>query len=132
LPSAAGNTGKTYWVRFAPNNPAATTSASWAYSMRVNSVSSQTIDGTATSYTYSGTVAAANPAAVNGPVRIVGFYSNGTNWMTATTVVWNGATVNTVALARFATGFSTGKSELLPIPQPARDANVNLPQNPGY
>ena len=34
--------------------------------------------------------------------------------------------------ARFATGFSTGKGELLPIPQPARDANFNLTQNPGY
>lgn len=35
-------------------------------------------------------------------------------------------------LGRFATGFTTGKSELLPIPQPARDANPNLSQNPGY
>ena len=35
-------------------------------------------------------------------------------------------------LGRFATNFVTGKSELLPIPQPARDANFNLTQNPGY
>lgn len=35
-------------------------------------------------------------------------------------------------LGRFATGFTPGKSELLPIPQPARDANFNLSQNPGY
>jgi hypothetical protein len=35
-------------------------------------------------------------------------------------------------LGRFATGFVSGKSELLPIPQPARDANFNLSQNPGY
>jgi hypothetical protein len=35
-------------------------------------------------------------------------------------------------LGRFATGFVTGKSELMPLPQPARDANVNLVQNPGY
>jgi hypothetical protein len=49
-----------------------------------------------------------------------------------TRVTWLGATVNTTALARFATGFVTGKSELLPIPQPARDANRNLTQNPGY
>ncbi len=35
-------------------------------------------------------------------------------------------------LGRFATGFTTGKSELLPLPQPARDANFNLVQNPGY
>lgn len=35
-------------------------------------------------------------------------------------------------LGRYATGFTTGKGELLPIPQPARDANFNLSQNPGY
>ena len=35
-------------------------------------------------------------------------------------------------LGRYATGFVTGKGELLPIPQPARDANVNLTQNPNY
>lgn len=49
-----------------------------------------------------------------------------------TRVVWMGTTVNTVALARYATGFTTGKSELLPFPQPALDANFNLKQNPGY
>jgi starch-binding outer membrane protein, SusD/RagB family len=49
-----------------------------------------------------------------------------------TRVVWTGTTINTVALARFATGFTTGKSELLPFPQPALDANFNLKQNPGY
>ncbi|MBR2647536.1 MAG: RagB/SusD family nutrient uptake outer membrane protein [Sediminibacterium sp.] len=49
-----------------------------------------------------------------------------------TRVVWIGTTINTVALARYATGFTTGKSELLPIPQPALDANFNLKQNPGY
>ena len=38
----------------------------------------------------------------------------------------------TSPLSRFATGFTTGKSELLPIPQPALDANSNLKQNPGY
>lgn len=38
----------------------------------------------------------------------------------------------TSPLGRFATGFTTGKSELLPIPQPARDANFNLSQNPNY
>ncbi|MCB0708048.1 MAG: hypothetical protein KDC15_01430, partial [Chitinophagaceae bacterium] len=35
-------------------------------------------------------------------------------------------------LGRYATGFTTGKSELMPIPQPARDANFNLSQNPNY
>ncbi|MBL0182657.1 MAG: RagB/SusD family nutrient uptake outer membrane protein [Chitinophagaceae bacterium] len=38
----------------------------------------------------------------------------------------------TSPLGRFATGFTTGKSELMPLPQPARDANFNLAQNPGY
>lgn len=49
-----------------------------------------------------------------------------------TRVVWLSAAINTTALSRFATGFVTGKSELLPLPQPARDANLNLSQNPGY
>lgn len=49
-----------------------------------------------------------------------------------TKIVWLSAAINTTALSRYATGFVTGKSELLPIPQPARDANRNLTQNPGY
>lgn len=49
-----------------------------------------------------------------------------------TKVAWLSAAINTTSLSRFATGFVTGKSELLPIPQPARDANRNLTQNPGY
>jgi starch-binding outer membrane protein, SusD/RagB family len=49
-----------------------------------------------------------------------------------TRVNWVRAEINTVALSRYATGFTTGKSELLPIPQGARDANFNLTQNPGY
>ncbi|MEN9684734.1 MAG: hypothetical protein RLZZ28_520 [Bacteroidota bacterium] len=49
-----------------------------------------------------------------------------------TKITWMGAAINTTALARYATGFTTGKSELLPLPQPARDANSNLTQNPGY
>ena len=49
-----------------------------------------------------------------------------------TKVVWVSTAINTTALSRFATGFVTGKSELLPIPQPAIDANFNLKQNPGY
>ncbi len=47
-------------------------------------------------------------------------------------VTWLSAAINTTALSRYATGFTTGKSELLPIPQPARDANPNFTQNPGY
>ena len=50
------------------------------------------------------------------------------NWLTTAI---NAAGTNS-PVGRFATGFTTGKGELLPIPQPARDANVNLTQNPGY
>ncbi|MBN8837630.1 MAG: RagB/SusD family nutrient uptake outer membrane protein [Sphingobacteriia bacterium] len=42
------------------------------------------------------------------------------------------ATGTSSPLGRFATGFTSNKSELLPIPQPARDANPNLTQNPNY
>lgn len=47
-------------------------------------------------------------------------------------LVWLAAGINTTALARFATGFTPGRSELFPIPQSVRDANFNLTQNPGY
>lgn len=50
------------------------------------------------------------------------------NWLTNAI---NAAGTNS-PVGRFATGFTTGKGELLPIPQPARDANRNLSQNPGY
>lgn len=54
-----------------------------------------------------------------------------------TKITWMGVagTANAIyatALSRFATGYTANKSELLPIPQPARDANMNLTQNPGY
>jgi hypothetical protein len=49
-----------------------------------------------------------------------------------TRVNWVRAEVNTTANARFATGYTPGKSELLPIPQPILDANKSLIQNPGY
>lgn len=42
------------------------------------------------------------------------------------------STIASVVTARFATGYTRGKSELLPIPQPARDANFNMTQNYGY
>jgi hypothetical protein len=54
----------------------------------------------------------------------------------STKVTWLSSAIATAGtsspLGRFATGFTTGKSELMPLPQPARDANVNLTQNPGY
>jgi hypothetical protein len=53
-----------------------------------------------------------------------------------TSVVWLSSTIAAAgtnsSVGRYATGFTTGKGELLPIPQPARDANLNLTQNPGY
>ncbi len=49
-----------------------------------------------------------------------------------TRVVWFSSAINSTAASRYATGFVTGKSELLPIPQPTRDANANFTQNPGY
>lgn len=136
LPDAVANSGKTYWLRFTPNNPAATTTADWTFNMQVLGISGQTIDGVSATYTYSGTVAQATPAVVNGPAKTVGFYSNGTRWITATSVTWLSTAIATAGttspLGRFATGFITGKGELMPIPQPARDANFNFTQNPGY
>ncbi|HEV7783106.1 MAG TPA: RagB/SusD family nutrient uptake outer membrane protein [Chitinophagaceae bacterium] len=53
-----------------------------------------------------------------------------------TKIVWLSTAIATAGttspLGRFATGFVTGKGELLPIPQDARDANINLAQNPNY
>ena len=49
-----------------------------------------------------------------------------------TRVNWINATAINNITARYATGYTPGKSELLPIPQPARDANRNLTQNPNY
>jgi hypothetical protein len=42
------------------------------------------------------------------------------------------ASGTTSPVSRFALGYTPGKSELLPIPQPTRDANINFTQNPGY
>lgn len=49
-----------------------------------------------------------------------------------TRVNWVRVEINTTSNVRFASGFVTGKGELLPIPQPARDANINFSQNPNY
>ncbi len=49
-----------------------------------------------------------------------------------TKVTWMGTTIGTTSLSRYATGFTTGKSELLPIPQPILDVNFRLKQNPNY
>lgn len=53
-----------------------------------------------------------------------------------TKISWVGTSITTTILGsptpRYAAGYTPNKSELLPIPQPARDANINLSQNPGY
>lgn len=52
-----------------------------------------------------------------------------------TSVNWVSTTISTditTSQFRYVYGFTTGKSELFPIPQGARDANKNLTQNPGY
>jgi hypothetical protein len=53
-------------------------------------------------------------------------------WIALPTTAAPRNSVGTTSADRYATGFTSGKSELLPIPQPARDANFNLTQNPGY
>ncbi|MCX6209499.1 MAG: RagB/SusD family nutrient uptake outer membrane protein [Bacteroidetes bacterium] len=61
------------------------------------------------------------------------FYQPAPSTPTGTTkVTWIGTGVNTTSLARFATGFTSGKSELFPIPQAAISSNSSLTQNPGY
>jgi hypothetical protein len=50
------------------------------------------------------------------------------NWVTNAI----GASGTGSPLGRFAAGFASGKSELFPIPQAARNANSSLTQNPGY
>jgi hypothetical protein len=49
-----------------------------------------------------------------------------------TRVNWVRAEINSTSLSRFATGFTTGKTELLPLPNAALGANFNLVQNPNY
>jgi len=53
-----------------------------------------------------------------------------------TSVVWLSTAITATGtnspVGRFATGYNAGKAELLPIPQPIRDANPNITQNPGY
>ena len=49
-----------------------------------------------------------------------------------TSVAWAGAAVTTTISTYYAIGFTTGKSELLPIPQASLDANPLLKQDYGY
>lgn len=83
---------------------------------------------------YYKTVSTSDDNTYTGGLWANSFYKTApTSTPTGTTkVVWLSAAINTTALSRYATGFVSGKSELSPIPQPARDANANLTQNPGY
>ncbi len=45
---------------------------------------------------------------------------------------WIGGSTHLTFTNAFAMGFTTGKSELMPIPQTQRDVNPNLTQNAGY
>ena len=83
---------------------------------------------------YYKTTSTSDDNTITGGLWVNSFYKAApTATPTGTTkIVWMSAAINTTALSRYATGFTTGKSELLPLPQPARDANVNLTQNPGY
>lgn len=49
-----------------------------------------------------------------------------------TRVNWVRGEINTTSLSRYATGYTAGKSELLPLPNAALTANTSLQQNPGY
>jgi hypothetical protein len=83
---------------------------------------------------YYKTVSTSDDNTFTGGLWVNSFYKAApTSTPTGTTkVVWFSAAINTTALSRYATGFVSGKSELSPLPQPARDANANLTQNPGY
>ena len=49
-----------------------------------------------------------------------------------TSVAWAGTAVATTISTYYAAGFTTGKSELLPVPQASLDANPLLKQDYGY
>ena len=49
-----------------------------------------------------------------------------------TRVNWLTTAIRTTALARFATGYTAGKSELFPFPNAVLAANKNIKQNPKY
>ncbi|MFC4261456.1 RagB/SusD family nutrient uptake outer membrane protein [Ferruginibacter yonginensis] len=51
---------------------------------------------------------------------------------TFTSVSWLGSAITTTIIPYYAIAFTPGKSELLPIPQSARDANPALTQDYGY
>jgi hypothetical protein len=75
---------------------------------------------------------------ISGGLWYNSFYKTATTVTPAgyTKITWLSSAIATAGtsspLGRFATGYTPGKSELMPIPQPARDANLNLTQNPGY
>lgn len=137
LPSAANNIGKTYWVKLSPYNATATTTSSWSYNLKVNTINGEKIDGASTSTSYSGNVAATNPATTSSSSKTIAFIATANGWKTTVSISWAGsATALTNLLGsvneRYAAGFTPNKSELLPIPRAAINANSNLSQNPYY
>ncbi|MDR3681073.1 MAG: RagB/SusD family nutrient uptake outer membrane protein [Flavipsychrobacter sp.] len=71
---------------------------------------------------------AANSTTKTGVLWTSSFYTSGTP--TGTTVTWLSGGITNSILAEYAIDFKANHSELLPIPQAARDANPNLTQNP--
>ena len=87
--------------------------------------------------------AAPLPTADNSAIWANSYYKPSTNPGTGyASVGWATTSLTTTmitpAIPRYGynpnatTNFRSGKSELLPIPQSAREANRNLSQNPGY
>ncbi len=83
---------------------------------------------------YYKTTGTADDNSISGGLWYNSFYKTAPTTTPAgyTKITWMSAAINTTALVRYATGYTAGKSELMPIPQPARDANINMTQNPGY
>ena len=87
---------------------------------------------------YRGTAAAPLATGDNSSIWVHSYYKTNTNPGTGhTSVAWVNSSLTTTMITptipRYGyTNFRTGKSELLPIPQSAREANKNLTQNPGY
>ena len=82
--------------------------------------------------------AAPLPSGDNSSIWVHSYYKTNTNPGTGhTSVAWSNASLTTTMITptipRYGyINFRTGKSELFPIPQSAREANKNLTQNPGH
>ena len=87
---------------------------------------------------YRGTSTAPLSTGDNSSIWVHSYYKTNTNPGTGyTSVAWVNSSLTTTMITptipRYGyTNFRTGKSELFPIPQSAREANKNLTQNPGH